>query len=63
MMLMAYMVLGYGQGEVRVIVDPCIKDCPARARAMQLIQDAGNPLLPHSGLPIPHIIYVCEMKT
>ncbi len=58
--LVAYMTLAHGQGEARLIVDPCMKDCPARARAMQAAQDANNPLL-RGGLPVPHIVYACEL--
>lgn len=59
--LVAYMTLAYGQGQARLIVDPCLMDCPERAKAMQAIQDAGNPLL-RGGLPVPRIVYVCEVK-
>lgn len=61
--LVAYMAIGFGQGSVRAVVDPCMKDCPARAKAMQALQDAGNPLLRSQGVAVPHIVYVCELET
>lgn len=59
--LIAVLTLPYGQGTSRLVVDPCIKDCPTRAKAMQAIQDAVNPLL-RGDLPVPHLVYVCELE-
>lgn len=61
--LVAIITLAHGQGTIRMVVDPCLKDCPAHAREMQIIQDTVNPLLPDSGLPIPRIVYACELQT